>query len=341
MAAADRITFVVCVEPGPHRLEYKAATLFHTIRSNMGAFADAAVWAYAPRPGRHVAPWCRELMEHYGVRLIDEPLNADHADYALANKPLALAHAEEHARTDFVTFLDTDILAWGEPSAFLLDEAVDLALVVDGTKTSGSSGPGDRFEAYWVQLYDLIGATARPFVTTLLSNERIRGMWNSGVVATRRGAGIAAQWRDAMLKMLANDFAPPEAVYLRENHLLSAIAAARLDRFRELSFAYNYAVQNWDRMTAKGIAPEQAVLWHYQPFFDKAFHRFADRIDAASSLRERLTLTERFTDDLRRNYRRRIGIDESFFRSLRRRARIGPRLRALLGRSKPTDAHID
>jgi hypothetical protein len=341
MPAADRITFVVCVEPGPHRLEYKAATLFHTMRHETGSFADAPIWAYAPRPGRDVAPWCRELMEHFGVRLISEPLNAEHAGYPLANKPLALAHAEEHAPTEFVTFLDTDILAWREPSAFLLDDGVDLALVVDGTKTSGSSGPDDRFDPYWMQLYDLVGATARPFVTTLLSNERIRGMWNSGVVATRRSAGIAAQWREAMLQMLANDFSPPEAVYLRENHLLSAIAAARFDRFHELSFAYNYAVQNWDRMTAKGITPEQAVLWHYQPFFDKAFHRFADRIDAAGSLRERLKLTERFVEDLRRKYRRRIGIDEPWFRLLRRRARIGPRLRKLLGRSRPTDAHLD
>jgi hypothetical protein len=311
------------------------------MRRNMGQFADAPVWAYAPRPGREVAPWCRELMEHFGVRLIDEPLNAEHPDYPLANKPLALAHAETHAQTEFVTFLDTDILAWREPSAFLLRDGVDLALVVDGTKTSGSAGPGDPFETYWMQLYDLVGAAARPFVTTLLSNERIRGMWNSGVVATRRSAGIAAQWREAMLQMLANDFAPPQARYLRENHLLSAIAAAHFDRFSELSFAYNYPVQNWDRMTAKGIAPEEAVLWHYQPFFDKAFHRFADRIDRASSLRERLRLTERFADDLWRNYRRRIGIDETWFRSLRRRTRIGPRLRKLLGRSKSTDAHID
>src|SRR5437763_15076152 len=95
MAVADRITFVVCVEPGPHRLEYKAATLFHTMRRNMGPLSAEPIWAYAPRPARGVAPWCRELMEHFGVRLITEPLNAAHADYPLANKPLALAHAEE------------------------------------------------------------------------------------------------------------------------------------------------------------------------------------------------------------------------------------------------------
>ncbi|HEV7485668.1 MAG TPA: hypothetical protein VGQ65_08295 [Thermoanaerobaculia bacterium] len=335
------ITFVVCVEPGPHRLEYKAATLFHTMRRNMGAMAGAAVWAYAPRPGRIVAPWCREMLEHFEVRLIEEPLNAAHADYALANKPLALAHAEETAATEFVTFLDTDILVWREPSAFQLGEGEDVALVADSTKTTASSGPGDPFEDYWMQLYELAGATARPFVTTTLSGERVRGSWNSGVIALRRNAHIAVQWRDAMLQMLDNDFSPPAASYLRENNLLSAVATSRFDRMRELSFAYNYPVQNWDRMTVKGIAPEEAVLWHYQQFLDKAYHRFAGRIDGASTLRERLALTERFAEDLRRNYRRRIGIDETWLQSVRRRARLGPRVRKLLGRSKPTDARYE
>lgn len=335
------LTVAVCVEPGPHRLEYKAATLFHTMRRNLGALAGSSIRAYAPRPDRVVAPWCRELMDHFEVQFIDEPLNAAHADYALANKPLALADAEANAATEFVTFLDTDILLWREPAAFLLDDGTDLGLVVDGTKTTASAGPGDPYEEYWMRLYDLAGATARPFVTTILTNQRVRGTWNSGVIALRRSAGIAAQWRDAMLRMLEDDFAPPAAAYLRENNLLSAIAAARYDRLRELSFAYNYPVQNYDVMTARGIAPEEAVLWHYQPFFDKAFHRFADRIDAAGSLRERLALTERFADDLRRNYRRRIGMDETLLQSVRRRARLGPRLRRLLGRSKPTDARLD
>jgi len=335
------ITFAVCVEPGSHRLEYKAAALFLTMRRNMGALSNAEIWAYSPRPGRAVAPWCREVMEHFEIRLIDEPLNAAHADYPLANKPIALAHAEEHATTEYVVFLDSDILAWAEPRAFLLPEGIDLALVPDATKTTASAGPGDRFENYWMQLYDLVGATARPFVTTTLTRERLRGTWNSGVVPLRRSAGIARQWRDAMERLLAADFAPREASYLRENNLLSAIAAAHHDRYSELSFAYNYAVQNWDEMTANGISPEEAVLWHYQPFFDRTFHRFADRIDRARTLRERLALAEWLVEDLRRNYRRRIGLDETWLQGVRRWARIGPRVRALLGRTKATDAHLE
>ena len=189
-----------------------------------------------------------------------------------------------------------------------------------------------------MRMYDLVGATARPFVTTTLTDEYLRGTWNSGVVPLRRSARIARHWRDTMVEMLEHDFAPREASYLRENNLLSALAVAHYDRYRELSVVYNYPVQNWDRMTAKGVAPDAAVLWHYQPFFDRTFRKFAGRIDRARTLRERLALTEKLVDDLRRNYRNRIGTDEPFIRSLRRRLRLGPRLRKLLGRAKATDA---
>jgi hypothetical protein len=335
------ITFVACVEPGSHRLEYKAATLFLTMRRNLGALSGASIRAYAPRPGRPVAAWLREMMEHYEIDYVDEPLNAAHADYPLANKPLALAHAEATASTEFVVFLDTDILLWSEPRAFLFDDGIDMGLVADTTKTTGSAGPGDPFEVYWMRLYDLVGASARPYVTTTLTHERVRGTWNSGVVAVRRSAGIAAQWAEAMERLLANDFAPPAASYLRENNVLSAVGAARYARLLELPVTYNYPVQNWDHMIANGSPPESAVLWHYQPFLDKAFHRFADRIDAAGTLRQRLLLTEAFADDLRRNYRRRIGIDETWLQSVRRRARVGPRIRKLLGRARATDARIE
>lgn len=331
------ITFVVCVEPG-HRLEYKAATLFLTLRRNFGSMANAPVWAYSPRPGIAVAPWIRDVMDHFEVRHIAEPLNHRWPDYPLANKPLALAHAEEHCGTDFVVFLDSDILAWREPVDFLLPDGVDISLVPDGTKTTASAGPGDRFEEYWMRMYDLVGATARPFVTTTLTNERLRGTWNSGVVPLRRSAGIAQHWRNAMVEMLEHDFAPREASYLRENNLLSALAATYYGRYRELSVAYNYPVQNWDVMTAKGLAPEDAVLWHYQPFFDRAFRKFAERIDRARTLNARLEYTEAMVEDLRRHYRERISTDEPFMRSLRRRLRLGPRLRKLLGRSKASDA---
>ena len=41
--SAGRVTFAVCVEPGSHRLEYKAAALFLTMRRNMGALSNTKI----------------------------------------------------------------------------------------------------------------------------------------------------------------------------------------------------------------------------------------------------------------------------------------------------------
>ena len=67
-------TFVVCVEPGSHRLEHKGAALFASMRRNMGSWSSAPIWAYAPRPNNKVSGWFREVLEHYEVRLVEELL---------------------------------------------------------------------------------------------------------------------------------------------------------------------------------------------------------------------------------------------------------------------------
>src|SRR5437762_107594 len=144
------VTFVVCVEPGSHRLDYKSVPLFLTMRRNLGALSGATIRAYAPRPNLGVGKWLREIMEHFEVEYFDEPLNAKYASYALANKPIAFAHAEAAAQSEILVFLDTDILLWREPSEFLLGDDTDIALVADTTKTTASAGPGDPLEDYWM-----------------------------------------------------------------------------------------------------------------------------------------------------------------------------------------------
>src|SRR5512132_4237452 len=82
------ITFAICVEPGSHRLEYKAATLFFTMRRNMGELAQAPIFAYAPRPNRAVAPWCREMMEHFEAT-VEYGLGCAAASFSASSKTIS------------------------------------------------------------------------------------------------------------------------------------------------------------------------------------------------------------------------------------------------------------
>jgi hypothetical protein len=104
-----------------------------------------------------------------------------------------------------------------------------------------------------------------------------------------------------------------------------------------LPISHNYPVQNYDYYSGKGVSPDLAILWHYQPFLNKFFKSFAVQIDTADSLEKKISIAESAIAVLRRNYPLMIGLDETLFRKWRRELRVGPRLRRALGIAKPSD----
>lgn len=327
--AEDCPAIVVCVEPG--LLEYKALCLILSLRENWGRWANVPIYAYSPRPGRCVSRWLLHAYDKYEVTPIVEALNTDYADYPLANKPICMADAEGRLGHSTLIFLDSDIICWHEPLLFDLPEGKDLALVVDGTKSVASNGPGDKYEEMWQSLYKLAQVTSEPYVKTLLTDELVRGWWGSGVIVARRQAGVMAQWLSVFKAALQQVNFLPAAMYLREQMTLCAVVAATYDRFVELPVGYNYPVQNHKHYRSRGVPPEAAVLWHYQPFLNKAFRKFSVRLDSVATLAGKCAEAHLFIADLEKNYPRRIGRDESMLRRIRRRLELGPRLRRLLG----------
>src|SRR5215469_3947656 len=92
-------SFVICVEKGG--LEYKALLLILTLRQNWGIWSSLPIYAYSPRAGKEPSDWMKAVYEQYNVRPIYETLNIDYADYPLANKPIAMAHAERALKSKF------------------------------------------------------------------------------------------------------------------------------------------------------------------------------------------------------------------------------------------------
>ena len=328
-------SFIICVEKGS--LEYKALLLIITLRKNWGAWSSVPIYAYSPRGGNKPSDWLEAIYELYNVQPIYEHLNIEYADYALANKPIVMAHAERTLRSKFLVFLDTDIMCWREPKYFVLPDQSDLSLCVDTTKTVSSSGPGDRYDQMWKRLYELAGATNEPYVVTHLTNQRVRGWWMSSVIPSRRECGLMDRWLRVFKEALRQDFFVPEAHYLREQMTLCAVAAGVYERFSELPISHNYPIQNYSHYSKKGVSPEQAILWHYQPFLNKFFKSFAAQVDAAPSLKEKISSAEFAIAALSSDYPSMIGLDETFFQKWRRELHIGPRLRRALGVAKPSD----
>lgn len=333
-----RYAYVLCVEPGS--LEYKAALAIISLRENWGDWASYPLYAYSPRPGRKPSGWLREIYRRYDVTPVEHDLNTEFADYPLANKPIAMRHAEAASDAEFLVFLDSDILCWRPPTAFELPDDKDLALCVDGTKTVASAGPGDIYEPMWRRLYALTGAEDPPWTVTQLSHERVRSWWISSIVVARRSAGLMARWDETLRQAIAADIFHPDAIYLREQMALCGVAAAAGERIADLSFSHNYPIQEHAGLRRRGLAPEDAALWHYQPFFNRFFAGFARRLDAAGGTDAKIALAQAEIARLRTAYARLIGLDETLLQKWRRELRLGPRLRRMFGVSKESDRSV-
>lgn len=331
---------VCCIERGG--LEYKGLCMILSLRRNWGAWSELPIYAYSPRSENIISSWLREIYKEYNVTLIDEPINENYLDYPLANKPLSMAHAEKNLSEDLLIFLDSDILCWNEPDLFALPTGKDLGMVVDGTKTVASSGPSDfKYEPMWKSLYQIAGVEdSEPYVTTLLTNELVRGWWSSGVIVCRRSASIMEKWLTVFHESMKSSFFIPESNYLREQMTICAVAASIYNQFLELPVSYNYPVQNFAHYTARGTSPEVAALWHYQPYMNKAFRLLRERMDRTSDISTKIRVANDFITNVETKYPKMIGLDESIVSRYRRELALGPRLRKLIGRSKDTDPTI-
>jgi hypothetical protein len=80
-------------------------------------------------------------------------------------------------------------------------------------------------------------------VRTAIDRRRIRGYWNSGLVAARREAGLMREWLDVFELLVRARHTPREGVIDDvEQVALSAVISRRPDRLRRLPGTYNYRI---------------------------------------------------------------------------------------------------
>jgi hypothetical protein len=328
---------VMCIEPG--MLEIKSACAILTFRENLDRWRQIPIYAYAPRQGRQPSEWMKELLNYFRVTLVTEPLNVDFVDYPLANKPLAMAHAENTLSCDTLIFLDGDTLFWRDPELFECGSDCDLKMWPDCTKTVASSGPGDRFEPMWQAAYNIAGAMHEHWTTTELTGARVRGWWCSGVVVARRSAGLMRQWLNCFREGVRENIFVAEASYLKEQIAICAVAGTT-SRIENLPVSHNYLVQDWRHYLANGFPPEEAALWHYQGFLNREFREFAIRLGHCQTLNARLECLRKFTQRIKTNHKTLVRRDETLIQSIRRRMMLGVRLRMIFGCQTDSDRRL-
>jgi hypothetical protein len=282
------IAFVACVERG--ELEKKALLLCRSIRRFGGRHAEAPIYTFQPRIGTAISRDTAAELAELGVQHITEPLNMTYAHYAIGNKIFASARAEELAAEDVVVFLDSDTVIVNEPRALELGEGIDAAVrPVDMHRSVrepaadddpfwltrfrrvSSAGTGDPMDEYWLDLYDLLGITPRPFVETTCSRQRIRAYFNSGLIAVRRSAGLFAQWRDDFVRLMeANHLPHNRPLHYMDQVSLAATLTRVWDRVTIPDDRYNYPLPGRDMLAEpyRSMPLDEAVHIHYNGMYD-------------------------------------------------------------------------
>jgi hypothetical protein len=234
------ITFVTCVESGP--LEPQVLRMVESLRRFGGAYADYPVWAVKPRFGPPISRRTRQEFDRLSVQYRHTSRTDPHAWYAYINKTQALTLAEDLAPTEFIGWLDADLLFTAEPSELTPAADQDIA-ACSSDNAGGTTGPGDPCEPFWREATAAVGLNVDqlPWVMTEREGDRIRLYWNSGVFVFRRGTGLAAEHDRCTRRLLdVNLGSAVTGVFFTEQFGL-ALAAARLNlRRKQLPHSHNY-----------------------------------------------------------------------------------------------------
>jgi hypothetical protein len=258
--------FLFCVEHG--RLESEAILLVESLREWGGACADAPAYGFAPRAEFRPAPETIERLTELGATIVDEPLIPERFyENPTYNKVFVAAWAERELDHETLVFTDSDCVFTGEPAELLDGEWVAALRPVD-RRNAGSRGKG-RGEPYWQKMYAALGVRERPWVRTTVGQMKIRAYWNSGLVATRRGAGILGAWERALVHLVDGGLIPAKWPQFMDQLSLAAVTADHHAGVRLLSGAYNYPLRQRQSLDPDLAALDlpQIVHLHYRAWF--------------------------------------------------------------------------
>ncbi len=245
------LAFLLCVERG--RLESEALLCVESLREFGGAYAQAPVYAFAPRPGYEPEPVTVERLEALGVSLVDEPLIKRFEEIPTFNKVAVSAWAERELGHETLVFTDTDCVFLGEPTELDGGDWVAAVRPVD-RRIAGSRGKG-KSEPFWRKMYAELGVKNEPFVETTVGQMRIRAYWNTGLVAARRSAGLFGAWEQALPRLFDANIVQKRWPQFMDQLSWAGVTADVHDRVLQLSDAYNYPLRH-----RQALAPAAAQL---------------------------------------------------------------------------------
>lgn len=281
--AESKITFVCCVESG--WLEEQTIRMVESLRRWGGALADSPVFAINPRFGPPVSSATRAAFDRLGVQYISFSADNPYSWKAFLNKHYSMALAERLAKTEFVGWLDSDMLVLGEPTELLLADTEDFAACAPD-RTIGTTGPGDPFEPFWHEVCQVVGLTLDdlPWIVTAQESIRIRLYWNSGVFVYRRATGFSQFHLDTTLKVMDAKISSASAGNYFTQHTLGLAMVKMGLRWRALPHSHNFTPPTLDaHRDPAGLQKlkEAKILHYHDSMWPPKWPQFMSMVEAS------------------------------------------------------------
>lgn len=289
-------TFVLCVESGT--LETQSLWAIESLRRWGGRFANCEVIAVTPRRGLSLQRSTLDRFRELKVRWVSFNGNVNWSFYGPFNKPLALAAAEEMTDSDYIIWIDSDVMIVDEPNSFLLGDGVDFsAHPCSCHHDIGSTGEGDSHDPFWVKSLQLHGINPLQYpMTETQPGEAgpMRMYWQAGAFAYKRKTQLGqlfVQVTEAQMNLgIASQFS---GTYFHEQvGLAVAVHQAGLS-FEVLPKSHNFAINRirYDDVVASEVG-EAKIIHYFGSAWPDSFDRLVKivretRPDVADWLRQK------------------------------------------------------
>ena len=190
--------------------------------------------------------------------------------YGMWNKLAATNYAEANAQSEYLAFVDSDVLFAKEPDQLV---SADFSACIHPTKHLGTSGPDDPNEALWRALCEVVNVNIDdlPWVETNVDHERIRLYFNAGIFSYRRATGLGKQWAQFCRRILDARVGQAESKNYFAEQISLGLALSQLDlQWRDLPRSHNFDVASWEQ-NEEFAEMSSAHLLHYHDSMNPHF----------------------------------------------------------------------
>lgn len=264
MANKPDVTFVCCVESGA--LEIQTIRMVESFRRWGGRFADAPICAVTPRLGSPLRQETHQAFAKLNVEYLCFRADNPYAWKGFLNRHYSMAAVEKQSKSEFIGWLDSDLIIVDEPDKLILEAGEDF-VACPSDRNMGVAEPTDDFYQYWEKVCRIVGIKIEdlPWVVTERDQQRIRFYINGGVFVYRRSTGLAQAQLDTILRVFNSRIAPraSKRVFFTQHVIGMGVVQMGLS-WRALPHSHNYGISS--KTYDKWYDPEKmraAKIIHY------------------------------------------------------------------------------